>query len=326
MKIRFLTPFGNQLSNPTFRYRVENVIEGLQERGWNTDLLLNISDPYDVGIIQSYCSLLTSLKMRRNSRFLVYDINDNLFFVENDHRHSRFLAQISDLVICSSQYLMERYRPLNKNCFWIPDLIDFDCEPGGGKERITMGEEKIVIVWMGYRNNLPYLEEVNSSLLSLSKKYDIVVKVITSEESDLGFSNREKLEEILPEVKTHFVTWSFENFICELAQSDIAIAPLFNNEFCKSKSENKLISYMIMGLPVVASPIPAYRNIIKDGYNGFLAASPEEWKEKLERLIGSEDLRRFIGVNGKKVTHYFRKENVISIWESVLVRVQQELS
>ena len=40
--------------------------------------------------------------------------------------------------------------------------------------------------------------------------------------------------------------------------------------------------------------------IIYDGHNGYLAGSPEEWKEKLIHLLEDRDLRIRLGQEGRK--------------------------
>jgi len=83
---------------------------------------------------------------------------------------------------------------------------------------------------------------------------------------------------------------------------------------------------MKSGLPVIASPIPAYKNIIRSGYNGFLANTDEQWLDALEQLITDKGLRCTIGERGKKVTRYYEEDNIIAMWESVLMRMGQCLS
>jgi glycosyltransferase involved in cell wall biosynthesis len=52
----------------------------------------------------------------------------------------------------------------------------------------------------------------------------------------------------------------------------------------KVKSENRLSMKMCMGLPVVATPIPSYEPLIRQGENGFFARSRGEWLDHLETL------------------------------------------
>ncbi|MBP8708333.1 MAG: glycosyltransferase family 1 protein, partial [Caldisericia bacterium] len=72
---------------------------------------------------------------------------------------------------------------------------------------------------------------------------------------------------------------------------DIAIAPLENNLFNCCKSSIKYFEYTALGLPGVFSALPPYAEVVHDGENGFLAATPEEWEHKLELLIESPELR-----------------------------------
>jgi glycosyltransferase involved in cell wall biosynthesis len=41
-------------------------------------------------------------------------------------------------------------------------------------------------------------------------------------------------------------------------------------------------------------------SIVHDGVNGFLAGSPEEWKEKLSSLLENKELRVRLGKAGKQ--------------------------
>ena len=43
--------------------------------------------------------------------------------------------------------------------------------------------------------------------------------------------------------------------------------------------------YVVSGVPVVAAAVGVNREIVADGVNGFLAATPDEWVNKLERLL-----------------------------------------
>ena len=52
----------------------------------------------------------------------------------------------------------------------------------------------------------------------------------------------------------------------------------------KVKSENRLTLKMSMGLPVIATPIPAYESVVRQGVDGFLAQSRADWLKHLEEL------------------------------------------
>jgi glycosyltransferase involved in cell wall biosynthesis len=50
----------------------------------------------------------------------------------------------------------------------------------------------------------------------------------------------------------------------------------------------------------VASSVGMVKEFIKDGVNGYLAGTEEEWVEKISKLIEDPDLRRNIGRMGRK--------------------------
>ena len=56
---------------------------------------------------------------------------------------------------------------------------------------------------------------------------------------------------------------------------------------------------MACGVPVVAAAVGVNKEIIRDGVNGFLASTEDEWVEKITRLAGDADLRRRIGEAGR---------------------------
>jgi glycosyltransferase involved in cell wall biosynthesis len=73
---------------------------------------------------------------------------------------------------------------------------------------------------------------------------------------------------------------------------DIGIAPIFiKKEEQSKKGTFKLVQYMSLGLVSIVTDLPYTRNQIKDGYNGYLVQSNEDWTSKILqslRLSGEE--------------------------------------
>ncbi|MGH8093928.1 MAG: glycosyltransferase [Chthoniobacterales bacterium] len=81
-----------------------------------------------------------------------------------------------------------------------------------------------------------------------------------------------------------------------LSRMDVALAPLErDNIFCRAKSEIKFVESGALGVPLVASRIDPFVQTIREGENGFLAATAQEWEEALQQLIEQPELRRQIG-------------------------------
>ena len=81
-----------------------------------------------------------------------------------------------------------------------------------------------------------------------------------------------------------------------ISQVDINLAPLVDSVFNRAKSEIKWIEAALVKVPTIASHIGAFSDMMIDGQTGLLAKD-SEWKEKLESLILSADLRRELAEN-----------------------------
>ena len=81
-----------------------------------------------------------------------------------------------------------------------------------------------------------------------------------------------------------------------ISQVDINLAPLVDSVFNRAKSEIKWIEAALVKVPTIASHIGAFADMMIDGQTGLLAKD-SEWKEKLESLILSADLRRELAEN-----------------------------
>ena len=100
------------------------------------------------------------------------------------------------------------------------------------------------------------------------------------------------------------VPWTPDGVYDELRRANVGIIPVEGPPWlCDQgalppdwmrKSENRLTLKMALGLPVVATPIPSYEEVIEPGRTGFFARSRSEWLAHLRRLRDGT-LRRQIG-------------------------------
>ena len=104
------------------------------------------------------------------------------------------------------------------------------------------------------------------------------------------------------------VDWSLDTVYDEMAGADIGIIPVdMRPDFLPGqqvswwqvKSENRLTMKMSLGLPVIASPVPAYLDVIEHGRNGFIAESRDEWLQYMNQLRDPR-LRQSIGERARE--------------------------
>jgi glycosyltransferase involved in cell wall biosynthesis len=85
-----------------------------------------------------------------------------------------------------------------------------------------------------------------------------------------------------------------------LSECDINIAPLeVGNPFCEAKSALKYFEAAIVGVPTIASATEPFCVAIRDGDNGFIASTSDEWEARLAELIGDRDRRTAMGAVAK---------------------------
>ena len=130
---------------------------------------------------------------------------------------------------------------------------------------------------------------LNEVFKELSNNHEFILKVIGFEDYFVEGVNIVRKK------------WFEDTEIDELRDSDIGIMPLINNRFSLGKCGYKLIQYMAIGLPVVASDIGANKNIIDNGNNGFLAKNSNDWINYLNILLNDYKLRQKLGEKGRLI-------------------------
>jgi len=92
----------------------------------------------------------------------------------------------------------------------------------------------------------------------------------------------------------------YEHLPEAIANVDIGVSPLRDSLWSRCKGAIKALEYMSMGIPVVASPVGEHNYIIRNGQNGFLANSNDDWFSKIEALIKDSRMRHGIGANARQ--------------------------
>lgn len=88
---------------------------------------------------------------------------------------------------------------------------------------------------------------------------------------------------------------SVQGYWSLLEQADINIAVLHDDKVNACKSELKWFEAGCFAIPSVLSSTANYRDVVKDGEDGFLATTHEQWYSALKKLAGSQALREAVG-------------------------------
>src|SRR4029078_1893137 len=83
------------------------------------------------------------------------------------------------------------------------------------------------------------------------------------------------------------------------ARLDLGVMPLPDGPYERGKCAFKLLQYMALGRPGVASPIGATCEVVTAKVDGFLPSTDDAWEEALTLLIEDPALRQEVGVRAR---------------------------
>ncbi len=258
---------------------------------------------YDIVFVQREAIMLgTSFfekKVAKSQAKLIFDFDDSIWLQNVSEANKKFaflknpnktaeIIQVSDLVIAGNPYLKDYAKNYNQNVIIIPTTIDTDAYK---PHRTTpIDNDKITIGWSGSITTVQHFRYIKQALEIIYKKYQD--KVIFRLIGDANYK-----DDTLPVVA---LPWIAQKEVEEISNFDVGIMPLPDDEWAKGKCGLKGLQYMALEVPTIMSPVGVNSEIIQDGQNGLLAASTEEWVEKLSLLIDNPELRIQLGKAGRK--------------------------
>lgn len=196
------------------------------------------------------------------------------------------ICRLAHTVMVGNSLLAQYAKRYTDRVSVIPSTIDLkDYPPKGDRQEgatVTLG-------WTGSHSTLPFLEGIKTPLQQLSDRHSFQLLAICHTDSY-------KMEGIPTIAKR----WNADTEAIDLHDADIGLAPFPNAGWTPWRCHGKILQYMAVGIPTIASPIGIIPDYIQDGVNGFLASSDEEWIEKLSLLIENPNLRWKMGKAGRK--------------------------
>lgn len=103
-----------------------------------------------------------------------------------------------------------------------------------------------------------------------------------------------------PDTEYHPWQTRIDNYYVIVHSSHVALAPLADDAFNRSKSALKALEAAALGIPVVASDVRPYREFITHGETGFLCRTEDDWMKAIRTLGNDEDLRRAMGTAARQ--------------------------
>lgn len=193
----------------------------------------------------------------------------------------------SDLVTCGSDYLAMRCHPYNDRVITVPTPVDVQAFTMRSPHT-AVGSDAMV-AWVGSHSSSIYLDVLARPLRQLSVHTPVLFDLVGAGEAcqwrGVRLRNR---------------PWKLEEELSYFQGADVGVYPVRDDEWGRGKCAFKAIQFMAVGVPVVASPVGASLELIRDGENGFFATSDREWEEKIGRLVQDPWLRQRMGEAARK--------------------------
>ncbi|MEK7235911.1 MAG: glycosyltransferase family 4 protein [Nitrospirota bacterium] len=233
---------------------------------------------------------------------LVIEFDDAIYLTRFHKRKMPKLLKLSVAAIVGNRTLAEYARRFSSSVSVIPTVVDTERFGPARLSKINTSdrlESPITIVWIGLAYNFSYLEVLVPAMQMVQRELHARFLVISSRRPDLAG------------VDVDFRPWELRTEVGLLQGCQIGIMPLPDSEWTRGKCGLKLLQYMALGIPAIASPIGVNRKIITSGENGLLATTPSEWCCHLLRLCRDEGLRRRLGETARRTVE---EQYALKVW------------
>lgn len=249
-------------------------------------------------------------RFRNRVRRMVLDVDDAVFLT--------FPEKIPELIRCSDHVVVSN-QPLHA---WVSQFTDRiteipTCVPLDKYRLRSQPSSEVstpVIGWMGTTSNLGFLSVCAPALRRLAREMHFTLLVIAPTDAPLHAMD-------LSGVAIQFQRWTPEGEVGWLHTMDVGIMPLpSDQEWMRYKAATKLVQYLSVGIPAVASPIGVNAEILSENRVGFAAGDEDAWFEGLRTLLRDPTLRARMGAEGRSlVERRFCIEANVDRLERVLV-------
>lgn len=240
---------------------------------------------------------------------------------DNDaHGYLRFLAnhrevlRRADLLTVSTAFLADHYRDRAARIRLAPNYLP--AWIAGCRLERAPGD-LVRVGWAGivgtHAHDLEWLARYSRSMLRGAMFTTVGNGELTAQRLRIprGFER-----EVFP------VEFGARRFYELMGRADVGLVPLLPGlDLNRGKSYLKALEYHLLGIPVVATRYPEQEALIVDGVTGFLADSPAEFAEHVQRLVWDPGLRARMGEAARARGFAFTIERNVDAWRSVLVEV-----
>jgi glycosyltransferase involved in cell wall biosynthesis len=243
--------------------------------------------------------LIEWLAMRLGSCPMVLDLDDATYLPYVSPVYGRLASRLkwfsktddliawARMVTCGNRTIAAYVESKGKRTAIIPTVVDTErFRPRAQQSRTSVP----VLGWVGTHSTYPYLETIFPVLQQLARTHPFRLKIVGA--------GRERVN--IPGVEVENLSWNMAREVEDFQSFDIGLYPIVSSQWAAGKSGFKAIQYMAVGIPYVVTPVGSCAEIGEENVTHLCAATAEEWRASLERLLSDASLRRQMGEAGRR--------------------------
>jgi glycosyltransferase involved in cell wall biosynthesis len=230
----------------------------------------------------------------------------------------------ADLITCSTEFLAEEYRKLNKNVVVLPNCIEPDDWPE--PERNETDVVRIGITGsVGLNSDT---DEFKWALDILSKRKD--VRLVLFSLPPKNETTKDMVQKLYKQEYAYWeslnVEWQpfvmMEDYMDTLnsLKLDLMVIPRKDDYFNRCKSNIKFLEASMLEIPVIAQGFADGKSPYQgdeDSQYMRIVTDNSKWVDELEPLIQDKKLRRNMGTKAKEyVLNNYQIKDKIFLWEN----------
>jgi len=286
--------------------------------------LFNMADVVVISKIHNLYFLATVQALADSHNcMIITEVDDTVFGVSGTHENQEFIGvgseleqtsyqqiKASDHIIVSTEWLKSELSSIHDSVHVVPNAIDLNL---WDIRRDRLPDGKVIVGWAGGGGHGKDLKLVKGAFEILFDKYpNLHFHCIHGADGLMKhkqFKNR--------------LTWHHPSKWHKVMMKwkvDITIAPLWDNQFNRCKSNLKYLEYSALKLPTVCSKVEPYEKTVEDGVDGYFASTTQEWVDKISLLVDNIKLRTEIASNArKKVELHYDARKVVRSYADLLL-------
>jgi glycosyltransferase involved in cell wall biosynthesis len=262
-----------------------------------------------------YANLLKAL-VRIRKKNTVYDLDDADYLMDNP-RTINYFARHCEFISAGSDEILRHLSELNKKAHFVTSPApDLNIVKKKRNNTFTIG-------WVGCYG-WGHKDSLFSSVFPAIKQLPFSCKLVL-----IGINNPEEQQEVkkyfkhsdnvVVKIPLHLDWHNERNLQDFIKDFDVGIATLLDHPYQIAKSGIKAKQYLNNGVPVLSTDLPENNKFVRNGVNGYLCNSPDDFKKRIIEFRAMTDMEyETFSQNARNSILYFNHEKYFRDLEELL--------